>query len=78
MMVVPMTVKNLFGLVAGAWALLWLFSLYAISGVMGSSVPIVLVYLGMGLVLPVLLYVLFFRIVPWIVSYIKKKPSTHS
>ena len=75
-MVVPLTFKHLFGLAAVGWALLWFFSAMAIGSVMGNSVPILLIYLGIASVPPILLYILLFRVLPWIVSYIKKTPST--
>jgi len=77
-MVVPLTFKHLFGLAAVGWALLWFFSAVAIGGVMGNSLPVLLIYLGMALVPPILLYILLFRVLPRVISYIKKPHQRRS
>jgi hypothetical protein len=61
-----MTLKHLFGLLAIGWAALWIFSYWAIAGVMGSSVEVILVYADLALLPPSVLFVLFFRLVPQI------------
>lgn len=62
-----MTLKRLFWAIAVAWALLWLASGFTIGGVMGSSIVILSVYIGMAFAPPALLYVILFWAVPRIV-----------
>jgi hypothetical protein len=63
-MVMPMTLKHLFGLVAIAWILLWLSALMTMGGLMGNSIPLLSVFLGIALIPPSLLYFLLFRVAP--------------
>ena len=75
-MVVPMTFKQLFGLASVVWILGWLGSAMTIGSLMGDSVPQLLIFLGMALLPPFLLYLLLFRVLPRIVRGFKN-PSTH-
>jgi hypothetical protein len=75
MMVVPMTFKHLFGVVAFAWLCLWFVSGLAISGLMGYSLPVLLFYFGMGLFPPVLLYFLLFRVLPMAIKRYKRSSN---
>jgi hypothetical protein len=71
-----MTFKHLFYLATAAWALLWLFSLGIIGGLMGDSLPILLAFLGAATVPPLVLYFLLFRVLHRIVNRRKKNQST--
>jgi hypothetical protein len=57
-MVLSMTLKQLFGLAAAAWILFILASAVTIGSLMGDSVPQLLMFLGMALLPPSLLYLL--------------------
>jgi len=75
MMVVPVTLKHLFCLAAIVWILLWLGALVTMGGLMGDSIQILSVFLGIAFLPPSLLYFLVFRFVPRIVKRFKK-PAT--
>ena len=62
----------LFGLLAVAWVLMWLFSAITISGVMGNSFPVLLVYIGMAFLPPTLLYILLFKAMPRILDRVRR------
>ena len=70
-----MTLKQLFGLASAAWILFILASAVTIGSLMGDSVPQLLMFLGMALLPPFLLYLLLFRVLPRIVRRLKK-PAT--
>jgi hypothetical protein len=74
-MVVPVTFKQLFGVITAAWILYVLSMALAIGGLFGDSVPQLLMFLGMALIPPALLYLLLFRLLPWIVRRFKR-PAT--
>jgi hypothetical protein len=61
-MVMLLTLKRLFDLVAIAWILLWLSARVTMGGLMGDSIPLLSVFLGIALIPPSLLYFLLFRI----------------
>jgi hypothetical protein len=75
MMVVPVTLKHLFGLASIAWILVWLGALVTIGGLMGDSIQILSVFLGIALIPPSLLYFLLFHVMPRIVKRFKR-PAT--
>jgi hypothetical protein len=74
-MVLSVTLKQLFGLAAAAWILFILASAVVIGSVMGDSIPQLLMFLGMALLPPSLLYLLLFHVLPRIVRRFKK-PAT--
>jgi len=74
-MVLSVTLKQLFGLAAAAWILFILASAVVIGSVMGDSIPQLLMFLGMALMPPSLLYLLLFRVLPRIVRRFKR-PAT--
>jgi hypothetical protein len=69
------TFKHLFGVVAFAWAALWLLSALAVGGVMGDSPLQLLTFIGMALVPPAALYLLFFRLLPSVFKRLKNRSA---
>jgi hypothetical protein len=69
---VPMTFKQLFGVVAAAWILYIVVGALTIGGLMGDSGPQLLMFLGLASIPPALLYLLLFRVLPWTVRRFRK------
>jgi hypothetical protein len=63
-----MTFKGLFGVLAVAWILLWLASAVTIGSMMGDSIPQLLLFLGMALLPPTILYFLLFEALPQVLK----------
>lgn len=76
MIPVPKPLKHLFVFFAIAWMLLWIGSLMAIGGLMGNSIQILSVYLGIAFAPPCLVYFLLFYMGPRIIERLSKT-STH-
>jgi len=74
-MVLAVTLKQLFGLAAAAWIFFILASAVTIGSLMGDSIPQLLMFLGMALLPPSVLYLLLFRVLPRIVRRLKR-PAT--
>lgn len=71
-----MAFRHIFWLIAIAWVMLWLGSLWTIGGLMGVSATIILVYVVMAFAPPVFLYGVLFIAIPWIAKKLKR-PATH-
>jgi hypothetical protein len=67
-----MTLKHLFYLLSIAWALMWIATGLSIGSLMGDSVPQLLFFVGMAFVPPSLLFLLFFRAIPYIIRRFSK------
>lgn len=67
-----MTLKHLFGVLAVFWILYWLAAALTIGSLMGDSIPQLLFFIGMAFLPPLLLFVLFFRVVPRIAKRFKR------